>query len=554
MVLPDRAQAIISALPVVILLIAYLRRFAASRRWLAITLSVCLADQATKAVIQRYAWLSEGPLLRLTFLGGWLHTTYVENPGLGFGASPAPLLTATVVLAATLVLLYWRLGRREYRMSPLVEIGCALVLGGLLGILLDRIRLGCVVDFIGIGRRDYSPCNLADLAALAGGFLFVLAAARAAVIRGTHTAPTREAVASHTASAKRLHRVRTPALLIFTAAVLAFLWTVVADPDAGLPALHKAAYRGRVSSVSRLLARGADPSLYDRHGLTPLHYAAMGGHTEVAERLLASGADVNAREGKVGFTPLDRAILGRSGTEMVGLLLRNGADLNRNSLYHAVTSKDVRVVEMLLAHGAEINPEKRTTSVLWAACFSHNAEVMKLLIAAGADVNARNRDGSAPLHRAASASDPELVSLLLSAGADVNAKDGSGKTPLHTCGGLAPGLGGKSPRAVASLLVARGADVSARSADGITPLIRAVLKQDLGWVKLLLSAGAEENQPGPKGQTPLHYAAAKGNPSIASALLSAGADVDTRNGSGKTPADLATSADMKELLRRRSLK
>lgn len=80
------------------------------------------------------------------------------------------------VLAALLSLVFvvWiaRLGRRNW----LESLALALILGGALGNLYDRLALGHVVDFIVVHyRHHYFPTfNIADAAITVGGFLLIL--------------------------------------------------------------------------------------------------------------------------------------------------------------------------------------------------------------------------------------------------------------------------------------------------------------------------------------------------------------------------------------------
>ena len=69
-----------------------------------------------------------------------------------------------------------RLVRRRYCMPVSAETGLALLTGGLLGILLDRALLGCVVDFVGIDLCGWGHMfyNVADLAAIAAAPFVVL--------------------------------------------------------------------------------------------------------------------------------------------------------------------------------------------------------------------------------------------------------------------------------------------------------------------------------------------------------------------------------------------
>ncbi len=118
-----------------------------------------MIDQAAKLLIP--AHIAQH---RIALFGGWLRITYTENWQQGFGGTFSYLFLATAVCVAALFFLYGRLVKIKYRMSVLAELGCALMIGGYLGILLDRIRLGFVVDFLEFGQASAFVYNLADLA------------------------------------------------------------------------------------------------------------------------------------------------------------------------------------------------------------------------------------------------------------------------------------------------------------------------------------------------------------------------------------------------------
>ena len=152
-------QAVLSAILLVAMLVLYLRRFAPRGRWVLVALGVCAVDQVAKVVL--------GPALRdqrVSLLGGWLQLAYRENAEQGFGGSFSYLFLVTAVCVLAMYFLYDRLSKTKYRMSVLAELGCALMIGGYLGILLDRVRLGFVVDFLEFGPAPAFVYNLADLA------------------------------------------------------------------------------------------------------------------------------------------------------------------------------------------------------------------------------------------------------------------------------------------------------------------------------------------------------------------------------------------------------
>ena len=156
---PSVVQAVVAAVLLIGVLTLYLLRFARSWRWVAIALLVCVLDQAAKALV------SPGPgQRRMSLLGGWLQIRYAQNWEQGFGGNISYLLVTTAICVAALYFLYERLLKARYRMSPLAEAAVALMVGGYAGILLDRVRLGFVVDFLEFGRASAFVYNIADLA------------------------------------------------------------------------------------------------------------------------------------------------------------------------------------------------------------------------------------------------------------------------------------------------------------------------------------------------------------------------------------------------------
>ena len=171
---PELIQAIISSGVLLLALGALLLRFGAWRRGLAVALGVCLLDQAAKVLVLRYLVYGAVPFRKLSLLKGWLVIQYQPNDGLGFGSSPTYLLVASLGLVGFLLVLYRRLALRKYRMPPLTETALALIVGGLLGILLDRVRLHTVIDFLEFGRYGNYTYNFADLAVFAAVPLLVI--------------------------------------------------------------------------------------------------------------------------------------------------------------------------------------------------------------------------------------------------------------------------------------------------------------------------------------------------------------------------------------------
>jgi ankyrin repeat protein len=92
-----------------------------------------------------------------------------------------------------------------------------------------------------------------------------------------------------------------------------------------------------------------------------------------------------------------------------------------------------KVVELLLARGAEVNPVARNpmkVQPLHSAAAGRHGEVARLLVEAGANVNAKQDKGWMPLHAVAQNGDVEMAALLLDRGADPAAQNDEGKSAI----------------------------------------------------------------------------------------------------------------------------
>ena len=134
---------------------------------LAIILAVGLLDQSTKFLVQRFMQFGES-----IPADGFVRLTYVVNPGAAFGLFQGQSLFLTVgsfLGIGVLVLFYYRAPFP----GPLLRLSLGLQLGGAVGNLLDRLRLGEVVDFVDVG--PWPIFNVADSAIVVGiGLLMAL--------------------------------------------------------------------------------------------------------------------------------------------------------------------------------------------------------------------------------------------------------------------------------------------------------------------------------------------------------------------------------------------
>jgi len=270
-----------------------------------------------------------------------------------------------------------------------------------------------------------------------------------------------------------------------------------------------------------------DPLLVNARGpegSTPFMYAALYSDAATLEQLLKMGANPNLKN-DAGATAV---LWAANNLEKTRVLLAHGAEVNtisddlRTPLMIAAGMPGGKpIVQMLLEHGANVNPTKRPdseSSPLVQAALASNVETMKLLLQHGADLKAsavgalifsmiencrecvdfllkQNLDPyvyTITLGAVVTFADVNTVRLLLDRGAKVDAPDPLGHTPLAYAAGS-----DSVPTDVVKLLIERGANVNAKSTHlnsgdtGMSVLDLARLRGDTPVVDVLVKAGAK---------------------------------------------------------------
>ncbi|MCI8438091.1 MAG: signal peptidase II [Oscillospiraceae bacterium] len=129
---------------------------------LAIVLCVA-ADQAVKLYVTSHLALYEtAPLLP-----GIVELFYIQNTGGGFSILTNHTQLLTVLTAALMAVIAFVLVKRTFP-HPLAMWTLTLILGGGLGNLADRVRLGYVVDMFNFQFMDYPVFNVADILVVCG--------------------------------------------------------------------------------------------------------------------------------------------------------------------------------------------------------------------------------------------------------------------------------------------------------------------------------------------------------------------------------------------------
>ena len=143
--------------------------------WISVALAVVLADQATKwAIVEWVELYGKVPL------NSFMNLTHQQNSGAAFSFLAGAggwqrwffVVLATVVSVVIAVWLF-----RIRKDGPIVLMaGLSLVLGGAIGNLIDRARLGYVTDFIQVwfGSWAFPSFNVADAAISVGAAFLII--------------------------------------------------------------------------------------------------------------------------------------------------------------------------------------------------------------------------------------------------------------------------------------------------------------------------------------------------------------------------------------------
>ncbi len=135
--------------------------------WAAALIAFAL-DRATKMVAVRFLSFGEPvPALR-----GLLEWRLTQNRGMALGLLSGHIAAITVLPVLVVAVGFFVL--RRYRATPYTRLASALILGGFLGNLVDRVTAGYVLDMIYFPWMPWYICNMADIAICMGVALLVI--------------------------------------------------------------------------------------------------------------------------------------------------------------------------------------------------------------------------------------------------------------------------------------------------------------------------------------------------------------------------------------------
>ncbi len=283
--------------------------------------------------------------------------------------------------------------------------------------------------------------------------------------------------------------------------------------------LLEAVNRNNEPQVVELLRRGADPMMTDDCGNSVLTYAIIASSPGIVKLLIRAGAPVNLIDSSIHKLPLANAVQISDQEDryiIAKLLIDAGADVNggyfETPLMESVSREDVRLVELLVASGADVNFKHGDSRSAYsiAARLGHQ-KLKQILMKAGADpavgvAKYRNTWGEHAFFQAAADGRVDVIEAILDRGL-----------------------------ATANLTNARK----------VTALMRA---NDEIVVEALLRAGADVNLRDSRGYTALMWAAEARRSHMVARLIKAGSDLKVRGKDGKAAIDVTDNDEIKRML------
>lgn len=137
--------------------------------YVVITVLLVAADLATKQLVLKFLT----PIGDLPVIDGIFHLTYVENTGVAFGMFKDMRFMFIIISLIVLIVLAVYFIKSKKR-TVWLQLGTAMIYGGAIGNLVERIFRGFVVDFLNFEIIGFPVFNVADICVCAGAVMVLV--------------------------------------------------------------------------------------------------------------------------------------------------------------------------------------------------------------------------------------------------------------------------------------------------------------------------------------------------------------------------------------------
>lgn len=239
------------------------------------------------------------------------------------------------------------------------------------------------------------------------------------------------------------------------------------------------------------------------------------------------------------------------------LLLKVGVDVNgegrkESPLFTAANKGSLEFVKLFLKFGAQVDkPNDKGNTPLWMACCNGFLDVAAELLNNKANPNAANLKGDTPLIPACQKGYEEIVLMLISSGGVISYSNTNGDTPVIICCRTG------QAKILEILLTKTDKDKEMNhiaKIDGFNALLAATEQNKHECIKVLLKMGSKIEFKTEKGNpilsfaTPLHLAAYYGKYEAAKVLLQEGANPNSKDINDSTPLHIAIKQNQFQII------
>ena len=131
---------------------------------------IVIADQITKLLVLKYIPLHSS----VDAIAGLFHLTYVQNTGAAFSSFQGMRWMFVGIFLVLTAALWFEYFKKPLPFTNFERFCLAAIYGGALGNIIDRVRLGYVVDMICLDFMDFPVFNVADCFITCGSVLMLI--------------------------------------------------------------------------------------------------------------------------------------------------------------------------------------------------------------------------------------------------------------------------------------------------------------------------------------------------------------------------------------------
>lgn len=212
------------------------------------------------------------------------------------------------------------------------------------------------------------------------------------------------------------------------------------------------------------------------------------------------------------------------------------------NLQKAIKNNEIEKVKKFISQGYDVNVQYNGRNALHVACKSGSLKMVQLMLDAGADINDRRDKGEGittlqnVIWNWNTPNGYEIIKVLLENGAKVNEPGPNGSLPINDA--IKRAGDPEESLKIATLLIDHKANLHPENHDK-SPVRQSILHQRSDMLELLLKNGTDPDIADKNGYYPIHHAVKNKDVNSVKVFIKYGANSDVKDKQGKTALDYA---------------